>query len=390
VPKLLIPVAAAVIGAILVTALTPLGENLRELLFPTKADVSGVVTVNGHAAAGARIVLDTHLVAAADYEGKFLLRDVSDGDHTLKIKAVSSRLKTYEFNVERRASGQDLGAIRLVPLAQLGFDPSVDAPAAAYEATLWIIAAPDVLRRIRSVQYMLPSPFRPEAVTVRNGSARDFCLRRRTPFAGNIGARSPAAVVDLGGGRTFPVNWSGGQPVGTPGCPLTGGRTGPPSPQPGPPPPVPNPPPSPQPAPPAPPPPSPRVIVPSVGGQPFESAQALLMSRGFRVTRMNVPSNETVGIVVGQDPRAGTSRPRGSVVAISVSAGPPVLVPDVTQRKEAEAVDKLKGSGFTPRVQQEATANPSEDGVVLDQDPAGGAQAARGSTVTITVGRYQP
>jgi serine/threonine-protein kinase len=78
------------------------------------------------------------------------------------------------------------------------------------------------------------------------------------------------------------------------------------------------------------------------------------------------------------------------VVAISVSAGPPVLVPDVTQRKEAEAVDKLKGSGFTPRVQQEATANPSEDGVVLDQDPAGGAQAARGSTVTIVVGRYQP
>jgi serine/threonine-protein kinase len=78
------------------------------------------------------------------------------------------------------------------------------------------------------------------------------------------------------------------------------------------------------------------------------------------------------------------------VVTLSVSAGPPVLVPDVTQRKEAEAVEKLRGSGFTPRVQQEATANPSEDGLVLDQDPPGGTQATRGSTVTIVVGRYQP
>jgi PASTA domain len=397
VSKLVLPIAAAVVGAILVTALTPLGENLRELLFPTKADVSGSVTVDGRPAAGARLVLDGEPVTAADDEGTFVVRDVGDGDHTLEIKAVSSKLKRQPFTVERRASEQALGEIRLRPLAQLGYYPSVGASfeGLTFDVTLWIIAERDVLDRIASVQYTLPGPFPPTVVTVRNAPARAFCLRRKSTFQSGGGVRNPSAVVDLGDGRTFSISSQGGGQPGTPACPITGGGAGgsgssggggggsggggggggsgggggggggggP-----------------------LPPPPS-QAIVPAVTSRPYEEAQALLQSRGFRVSRKDVVSDESVGTVVAQSPAAGTSRPKGSSITLSVSSGPPVDVPDVTGLRSADARQKLEGSGFKVTERDKATSDPADDGVVLEQSPAGGEKAGRGTTVTIIVGR---
>jgi uncharacterized membrane protein YgcG len=381
VSKLVLPIAVSVVGAILVTALTPLGENLRELLFPTKADVSGSVTVNGHRAAGARLELDGEPVTAADDEGTFVIRDVDDGDHTLEVKAVSSRLKRQPFSVERGSSEEVLGEISLSPLAQLGYDPSVGASfeGLTLDVTLWIIAERDVLDGIESVQYALPGPFPPTVVTVRNAPEQAFCLRRKGTFQSGGGVRNPSALVDLGDGRTFSISAQGGGQPGTPACALSGGGGsggaggggggsggggggggG-----------------------------SSSVTVPPVTSQPFEQAKASLQALGFDVARKDVDSDQRTGIVVSQRPAGGASVARGSMVTLSVSKGPKsVTVPDVTGQDEKAASAVLENFGFRVKVVQDETDDPNKDGIVLRQDPAGGAERPQGDQVTIVVGRF--
>ncbi|MGZ4271090.1 MAG: PASTA domain-containing protein [Solirubrobacteraceae bacterium] len=53
------------------------------------------------------------------------------------------------------------------------------------------------------------------------------------------------------------------------------------------------------------------------------------------------------------------------------------------------AVQALSKAGFTVDQKTKAVDQPDGDGVVIDEKPAGGTQAKKGSTVTITVGKYQ-
>ncbi len=133
----------------------------------------------------------------------------------------------------------------------------------------------------------------------------------------------------------------------------------------------------------------PRPIgVPPVIGDAYDQASSVLTAAGFAVTRKDVDSNEAAGVVVGQSPTGNTFAPKGSVVTLSVSKGPTTSgVPDVTSQDEATAVSTLKASGFRVAIVRQDTNDPGSDGIVLSQDPAGGAQAKPGSTVTIVVGR---
>jgi beta-lactam-binding protein with PASTA domain len=60
----------------------------------------------------------------------------------------------------------------------------------------------------------------------------------------------------------------------------------------------------------------------------------------------------------------------------------------VRDQDEPTAKALLAGSGFRVRVVRQTVTDPGEQGIVLDQRPAGGANAPAGSTVTITVGNY--
>ena len=83
--------------------------------------------------------------------------------------------------------------------------------------------------------------------------------------------------------------------------------------------------------------------------------------------------------------------PAGTTVTLSVSKGPAQSqVPDVSSQAEEDAVTTLEAAGFRVDVQREATDDPALDGFVLSQDPAGGSQADKGSTVTIVVGQFTP
>jgi eukaryotic-like serine/threonine-protein kinase len=133
------------------------------------------------------------------------------------------------------------------------------------------------------------------------------------------------------------------------------------------------------------------VSVPSVVGQPYESALSQLQAAGFAVARRDVDDDDPRGIVVAQDPAGGAAAARGSTVTLSVSRGPKEsTVPDVTSQDESSAIDTLERSGFEVEVQEEDTTDPNADGIVLSQNPAGGTRAEPGSVVTIVVGRLLP
>lgn len=130
-----------------------------------------------------------------------------------------------------------------------------------------------------------------------------------------------------------------------------------------------------------------ETLVPNVVGMSQDEATQALNDAGYKVQSKGSYDEEAAeGIVVSQSPEGGVVAEPGTRVDIIVSQGknPEASVPDVVGKSEADAADALEGAGF------EAVPNPTYSdtvavGVVVSQDPAGGATAKRGSAVTITV-----
>lgn len=131
-----------------------------------------------------------------------------------------------------------------------------------------------------------------------------------------------------------------------------------------------------------------QISVPAVISLPFEQASAEIERAGFKVSRVEVESDQAQGIVTDQDPKGGTTAAKGSTVTLSVSKGPSTSsVPDVTTQEVSVAQSTLEGAGFRVRKVLEDTSDPSLEGIVISQDPGPGAQAKPKSVVTLFVGR---
>ena len=134
-----------------------------------------------------------------------------------------------------------------------------------------------------------------------------------------------------------------------------------------------------------------KVNVPNVVGLQQSAATRRLNAAGLRARVVYATSSKPAGQVVGQSPGPGTSVPRGSRVRIAVSLGPGsttrVLVPDVVGQAEQQATTTLENAGFQVQVIDVDTGDPSQDGNVVDEQPAGGTRAPQGSLVTIYVSR---
>ncbi|MFL5951424.1 MAG: Stk1 family PASTA domain-containing Ser/Thr kinase [Gaiellaceae bacterium] len=131
------------------------------------------------------------------------------------------------------------------------------------------------------------------------------------------------------------------------------------------------------------------VIVPSVIGSTFDSANSALLGAGFAVRRKDVENDGPAGTVIAQSPDAGTYQPPGATITLSVSKGPTTsTVPDVTSLAQGDAVAQLRASGFRVHIVSQPVNDPNQDGIVQTQDPAGSAKAPPGSTVTIAVGKF--
>jgi serine/threonine-protein kinase len=131
------------------------------------------------------------------------------------------------------------------------------------------------------------------------------------------------------------------------------------------------------------------VAVPSVVGQSADSANSTLQAAGFNVRRVDQDSNQPKNTVIRQDPAAGASTGKGSTVTIFVSKGPRTsTVPDVTSQDVQTAGQTLHASGFNVRVTYQPVDDPSQDNIVLSQDPSGSTQARPGTVIQLTAGRF--
>ncbi|MBA3736471.1 MAG: Stk1 family PASTA domain-containing Ser/Thr kinase [Actinobacteria bacterium] len=132
------------------------------------------------------------------------------------------------------------------------------------------------------------------------------------------------------------------------------------------------------------------VGVPNVVGSTFDTANSMLLAKGFAVSRTDVKSDEPKDTVIAMSPNAGTLQPPGTTINLTVSKGPTTsTVPDVTTLSQNDAQAQLKVSGFGVHIVTQPVVDPSQEGIVQTQDPAGGTQAPPGKVVTIAVGKFE-
>ncbi|MDN6429466.1 MAG: PASTA domain-containing protein, partial [Propionibacterium sp.] len=126
------------------------------------------------------------------------------------------------------------------------------------------------------------------------------------------------------------------------------------------------------------------ITVPDLTGSTAEEARSTVEGLGLVSTDSEVFSDTVEkGNVVTQSTAAGTTLHRGDPVVYSVSKGPEMVeVPDVIGKQLEEARKLLEDRGFTVSVERILGGY---FGTVRQTNPAGGTQAPKGSTVTVTV-----
>jgi eukaryotic-like serine/threonine-protein kinase len=127
-----------------------------------------------------------------------------------------------------------------------------------------------------------------------------------------------------------------------------------------------------------------QVTVPRLVGTPFDEAIQKLDDARLEWKRVDVFSDQPVGEVVAQDPKADEVVDEGTRVKLRVSKGTEqVAVPDVLNQSEESATAELQAAGFD--VQVLTAPSSTAEGLVFAQSPDPGVPADRGSTVQITV-----
>jgi beta-lactam-binding protein with PASTA domain len=132
------------------------------------------------------------------------------------------------------------------------------------------------------------------------------------------------------------------------------------------------------------------VVVPNVIGVPVANALARVARRGLVGRVETKPSGEVPpGAVFAEEPGAGSSVPRRSLVTLSVarsgSASSSVAVPNVVGQLAPRATAQLRAKGFSVGLIR--VASNQARGTVIAQRPSAGTKEPKGSTVAIRVSR---
>ncbi|KOG32154.1 Stk1 family PASTA domain-containing Ser/Thr kinase [Streptomyces resistomycificus] len=135
----------------------------------------------------------------------------------------------------------------------------------------------------------------------------------------------------------------------------------------------------------------PRTVrVPDVEGYRLDKARDLLKDSGLDPGMVTRAFSDEVprGSVISTDPEKGTERRAGSAIALTVSKGRPIDVPDVTGESLQDARADLEEAGLKVKVATEEVNSAEYDkGQVARQTPADGSTAAEGDTVTLTLSK---
>ncbi|MFJ2885670.1 Stk1 family PASTA domain-containing Ser/Thr kinase [Streptomyces sp. NPDC087305] len=131
------------------------------------------------------------------------------------------------------------------------------------------------------------------------------------------------------------------------------------------------------------------VKVPDLTGLRLEKAQSRLKRDGLAAGMVTREFSDDVpkGSVISTSPDAGTERHAGSAIALTVSKGSAVDVPDVTGEDLEDAKADLQEAGLTVKVEATQVTSEYDAGQVARQTPAGDSQAAEGDTVTLTLSK---
>ena len=131
------------------------------------------------------------------------------------------------------------------------------------------------------------------------------------------------------------------------------------------------------------------VKVPNLKNKPLAEAERALEEEGLAAGVITTAFSDTVaqGSVISSDPEPGTERAPDSAVALVVSKGSPIDVPDVTGETVADATATLQEAGLEVVVAPERIDSPEDAGSVAAQSLAQGSRAAEGDTITLTVSK---
>ncbi|MFE4696938.1 Stk1 family PASTA domain-containing Ser/Thr kinase [Streptomyces sp. NPDC056738] len=131
------------------------------------------------------------------------------------------------------------------------------------------------------------------------------------------------------------------------------------------------------------------VKVPDLKGFALFKAKEVLKGDGLVAGMVTRAFSQDVarGFVIGTDPAAGTTRHSGSAIAIVVSKGSPVELPDVTGSSVEDAAAELEGAGLKVKIAAERVNSEFDKGQVARQTPDAGREAATGDTVTLTLSK---
>ncbi|MFC3576383.1 Stk1 family PASTA domain-containing Ser/Thr kinase [Streptomyces yaanensis] len=129
--------------------------------------------------------------------------------------------------------------------------------------------------------------------------------------------------------------------------------------------------------------------VPDVKGYALDAAQQRLKKANLVPGMVTRAFSDEVprGFVIGTDPVAGTERHGGSAIALVVSKGSPVEVPDVTGASIDDAKTELQDAGLQVKIADTQVTSEFDAGQVARQSPGAGKEAGEGDTVTLTISK---
>jgi eukaryotic-like serine/threonine-protein kinase len=129
---------------------------------------------------------------------------------------------------------------------------------------------------------------------------------------------------------------------------------------------------------------APQIGVPDLVGMSLDGAREKIGDDFEVEVAKSVSGERPVDTILDQNPSAGKAE-KGSKISVTVVGTRVSDVPDVVGSGRSEAEQKLKDAGFEVRVGDRASSFDNQ-GLVMSQDPSGGAQAEVGSEITVTVG----
>ncbi|MFI1680265.1 Stk1 family PASTA domain-containing Ser/Thr kinase [Streptomyces sp. NPDC020607] len=134
------------------------------------------------------------------------------------------------------------------------------------------------------------------------------------------------------------------------------------------------------------------VKVPDLENIPLAKAEKELKNSGLEPGMVTKKFDESIdkGSVISTDPRSGFTRKAGSAVALVVSKGRPVEVPDVTGESEDDARADLEDAGLKVGIAPSRVNSDEDKGDVAKQSPEADETIAEGDTVELTISKGPP